>query len=296
MADSQQLDQFVAGKGFVAALDQSGGSSPKALRMYGIEESEYSTDEQMYDLIHQERVRIITNPKFTSERILAAILFEDTLNREIEGLGSAEYLWKEKGIIPFLKIDKGLEAEANSAQLMKPIPGLEDTLARAKQAGAFGTKERSVIKDADEVGVENVVKQQFDVAAKVLAAGLIPILEPEVNIHANEKAEAERLLKQSIFHNLDTLGGGQQIAVKITIPSEDDFYSDLIADERVLRVVALSGGYSRDEANEKLSHNPGLTASFSRALLDGLTAQQSEEEFTNTLDASIESIYRASNA
>lgn len=287
------LSRFETGRGFLAALDQSGGSSPKALQLYGIEPSEYSGDEQMFDLIHAERVRIMTDPAFTSERILAAILFEDTLGREIEGKGVAEWLWATKGIVPILKIDKGLRDEVNGVQLMRDIPDLGDLLGRAKAAGALGTKERSVIHAADEGGIAQIVDQQFDLASTVLDAGLLPILEPEVDIHAPDKAAAEELLKARILEHLAGLGD-RKVAVKISIPSVDDFYADLIAHPNVARVVALSGGYSREDADERLARNHGLIASFSRALLDGLSVHQTDQEFHATLEASIAAIYKAS--
>ncbi len=293
MADREQLTRFETGEGFIAALDQSGGSTPKALRLYGIDESAYSTEDEMFDLIHAARTRIITSPVFTSDRILAAILFGGTLDREIDGLPATTYLWDRRGILPLLKIDKGLEEEADGVQLMRDIPGLDDLLARAAAQGVFGTKERSVIHAADPAGIARVVAQQFEVGERVLAAGLVPILEPEVTISIPDKQEAEALLKAELLKGLDALGD-RKVAVKVSIPTVDGFYSDLIAHPNIARVVALSGGYSRDEANERLARNPGLIASFSRALLDGLTAQQSDEEFDRTLDASIESIYRAS--
>lgn len=293
MPDQEQHTRFETGHGFIAALDQSGGSTPKALRLYGVEESQYSTEAEMFDLIHAARVRVVTSKAFTSERILAAILFEGTLDRELDGRGFVDYLWQEKGILPFLKIDKGMLDEQDGVQLMREIPGLDDLLQRARSAGVFGTKERSVIHSANPTGIDRVVAQQFELADRVLAADLMPIVEPEVNIEAVDKAEAETLLKAALLRRLDTLGG-RKVALKLTIPTVDGFYSDLVAHPAVSRVVALSGGYSRDEANERLSRNPGIIASFSRALLDGLTAQQTDEEFDGTLDASIESIHRAS--
>lgn len=293
MSDQSMLTRFTTGAGFVAALDQSGGSTPKALRAYGIDDSQYSSEAEMFDLIHAARVRIITSPAFTSEHILAAILFEGTLARRIEGLGAAEYLWQRKGIVPILKIDKGLAEQAHGVQLMKDIPGLEERLADARAAGVFGTKERSVIHTADPYGIAQVVEQQFELGKRVVASGLMPILEPEISITAPDKDEAEVLLKAAIFEGLEKIGD-RRVAFKLTIPSVDGFYSDLIAHPNVARVVALSGGYSRDEANAGLARNPGLIASFSRALLDGLTAQQSEQEFDATLAASIASIYQAS--
>lgn len=295
MPTADQLTRFETGQGFIAALDQSGGSTPKALREYGVEESEYANDAEMFDLIHSARSRIITSPVFTGDRILAAILFEGTLDREIDGRSVTEYLWSEKGILPLLKIDKGLLDEHDGVQLMREIPGLDATLARAAQQGVFGTKERSVIHAANETGIEQVVEQQFAVGERVLAAGMVPILEPEVSIDAPDKEEAEALLKAALLAHLDRLGE-QRVAIKVSIPTVDDFYADLISHPNVARVVALSGGYSRDEANDRLARNPGLIASFSRALLDGLTVSQSEEEYDRALDTTIESIYRASVA
>lgn len=293
MPDTEQLSRFENGRGFIAALDQSGGSTPGALRLYGIEDSAYSSDAEMFDLIHAERVRIITSPAFTSEHILGTILFENTLERSIDGRGVADYLWHGKGIVPFLKIDKGLQDEADGVQLMRDIPGLDGLLAKARSAGVLGTKERSVIHSADEAGIRRVVSQQFELAEKVLAADLLPIMEPEVSIKAPDKAEAEALLKAAILERLDAIGE-HKVAVKITIPTVDDFYADLIAHPRTARVVALSGGYSRDEADALLARNHGLIASFSRGLLQGLSAQQSDAQFDATLTGSIESIYRAS--
>ncbi|QJU53477.1 fructose bisphosphate aldolase [Herbiconiux sp. KACC 21604] len=293
MTDQTMLTRFETGRGFIAALDQSGGSTPKALQLYGIEPSEYSGDEQMFDLIHAERLRIMTDPAFTSERILAAILFEDTLGREVEGRGVADWLWNTKGIVPFLKIDKGLRDEADGVQLMRDIPELDALLGRAKDAGVLGTKERSVIHAADESGIAQIVAQQFDLAHRVLDAGLLPILEPEVDIHAPDKEAAETLLKATIVEHLAGLGE-RKVAVKITIPSVDDFYADLIAHPNIARVVALSGGYSRADAVARLARNHGLIASFSRALLDGLSAHQSDADFHTTLDSSITAIYDAS--
>jgi fructose-bisphosphate aldolase class I len=292
--NSEQLNKIASGKGFLAALDQSGGSTPKALRQYGIEESAYSNDEEMFGLIHQMRSRIITSKVFNGDRILGAILFEKTMDGTIEGVGSAEYLWERKQIVPFLKVDKGLTDERDGVQLMKPIPGLRELCERAVGHGVFGTKMRSVVKHADKAGVEAIVAQQFEFGHEILRTGLVPILEPEVDINSPTKSEAEDLLKSGIVRELDKLTGDQRIMLKLTIPSEDGFYSDLIGDPRVLRVVALSGGYSRRDADEMLARNPGLIASFSRALLDGLTAQQSQEEFDRTLDEAISEIYAAS--
>jgi fructose-bisphosphate aldolase class I len=290
--DEQQLNKVANDAGFIAALDQSGGSTPKALRLYGIEETAYSNEAEMFDLIHQMRTRIITSPAFNGDRVLGAILFEQTMDREIEGMGSAEYLWQVKRVVPFLKVDKGLAEESDGTQLMKPIPDLDDLCRRAVSHGVFGTKMRSVIKVADEAGITANVAQQFDVARQILAHDLVPIIEPEVDIHSPSKAAAEALLKGRILAELD--GVDRPIMLKLTLPEEDGFYSDLIAHPKVLRVVALSGGYSREEANARLARNPGMIASFSRALTEGLTAQQTDEEFNAALDASIASIYAAS--
>ena len=292
--NQEQFNKVKSAPGFIAALDQSGGSTPKALRLYGINEDQYSGEEQMYDLIHKMRSRIVTSPSFTGERILGAILFEHTMDRDVEGRGTADYLWNVKKVVPFLKIDKGLADEANGAQMMKPNPELDALLQRAKAKGVFGTKMRSVIKSADAKGIADVVAQQFQVGKQILAAGLMPIIEPEVDIHATDKQGAEKLLKAEILTQLDTLGPDQQVMLKLTIPSVDGFYSDLVKHPKVLRVVALSGGYARDDANEKLSRNPGVIASFSRALTEGLSAQQSDTDFNKSLDASIGSIYKAS--
>jgi fructose-bisphosphate aldolase class I len=285
-----------AGKGFIAALDQSGGSTPKALRLYGLDETAYSGEAEMYDLIHTMRTRIITSPVFTGERILGAILFERTMDRQIEGKGSAEYLWEDKAIVPFLKVDKGLAAEADGAQVMRPIPDLDALLARANEHGLFGTKMRSVIKLADPAGVEAVVRQQFEVGRQILGAGLVPIIEPEIDIHSPEKAAAEDLLKAALLAEVERLAGDQHIMLKLTLPDRDGFYSELVDHPRVLRVVALSGGYTRADANARLARNHGVVASFSRALTEGLTAQQTQAEFDAALDASIASIYVASMA
>lgn len=295
MPDLAQLTRFETGKGFIAALDQSGGSTPKALKLYGVDESQYSSESEMFDLIHAARVRIITSPVFTSDRLLGAILFEGTLDREVDGRRVADYLWSGKGIIPFLKIDKGLQDEHDGVQLMRDIPGLADTLSRVAEQGVFGTKERSVIHSASPAGIARIVDQQFEIGHLVLAAGLVPILEPEVSIAAPDKQDAEKLLKAGIFERLDGLGEAK-VGLKLTIPTVDGFYGDLITHPNVARVVALSGGYDRDEANARLTRNPGLIASFSRALLDGLKAQQSDGEFDRALDASIESAFQASIA
>lgn len=291
--NQDQLAKMRDGDGFIAALDQSGGSTPKALRLYGVSESEYSNDAEMFDLIHAMRSRMITSPAFNGERILGAILFEDTMDRQIEGRDTCDYLWSQKHVIPFLKVDKGLADEVNGAQVMKPIGGLDDLLGRALAKGVFGTKMRSVIKVADAAGVSAVVGQQFDIGKQILSAGLMPIIEPEVDINSPSKQEAEGLLKQAILDQLGTLGG-QQVMLKLTIPTEDDFYADVIAHPGVLRVVALSGGYTREDANARLARNHGMIASFSRALSEGLSAQQSAAEFDATLDASIASIAAAS--
>ena len=280
--------------GFIAALDQSGGSTPKALRLYGITEDAYTNEAEMFDLMHAMRSRIITSPAFNGDRILGAILFEMTMDRDIKGMGSAEYLWKVKRVVPFLKVDNGLAGEADGAQLMKPMPGLDALLARAITKGVFGTKMRSVIKMADPKGVDAVVDQQFDIGERILAVGLMPIIEPEVDIRSPQKAEAEALLKAGILRRLDAIPAGQQIMLKLSLPTVDGFYADLIAHPRVLKVVALSGGYSRDDANAMLARNPGMVASFSRALTEGLSAQQSDAEFDAALDASIGSIFAAS--
>jgi fructose-bisphosphate aldolase class I len=292
--NQEMLEKVRNSDGFIAALDQSGGSTPKALKLYGLGDDSYANEAEMFDRIHEMRSRIITSPSFTGDRLLGAILFEMTMDREIEGMGTADYLWKKKHVVPFLKIDKGLEDEADGVQLMKPMPGLDELMARAVKKGVFGTKERSVIKLANKAGIESIVDQQFDVARQVLAAGLMPIVEPEVDIHSPQKAEAEKLLKASILEHLDALPEGQQVMFKLTLPSEDGLYADLVAHPKVLRVVALSGGYSRDEANTRLSHNSGVIASFSRALTEGLTAQQSEGDFDDALDTSVKSIYEAS--
>jgi fructose-bisphosphate aldolase class I len=290
----QQKAKFRNQPGFIAALDQSGGSTPKALKLYGIAESEYSGDAQMMDLIHAMRARIITSPAFNGDRILAAILFENTMDREIEGRPTAEYLWKVKRVVPILKVDKGLEAEANGVQLMKPMPDLDKLLARAKAKGIFGTKMRSVIKQADPAGIRAIVDQQFAIGKQIIAAGLVPIIEPEVDIKCPDKAAAEDLLKKELLAQLDRLSEGQLVMLKLTLPEKDNLYAECIAHPRVLKVVALSGGYSRDEANRRLARQNNMVASFSRALTEGLTAQQSDAQFDAALDAAIESIYQAS--
>jgi len=293
--NEDMLARIKTGKGFIAALDQSGGSTPKALRLYGIEEAAYSGDAEMFDLIHQMRTRIITSPVFNGERILAAILFEQTMDRQIAGMGAAEYLWTQKQVVPFLKVDKGLEAEADGARMMKPIPDLDALLERAERHGVFGTKMRSVLLTADDTGVGAVVAQQFDVARQILAAGLVPIIEPEIDIHSPEKAATEKLLKDALLSHLDRLAEGQEVMLKLTLPEEDGYHRELLEHPRVLRVAALSGGYAREEADARLTRNQGVIASFSRALTEGLTAQMSEEEFDAALDASIAGIYAASS-
>jgi fructose-bisphosphate aldolase, class I len=290
----QQHEKVKSARGFIAALDQSGGSTPKALGLYGIQPETYSGEQQMFELMHAMRTRIMTSPAFSGDRILGVILFEQTMDREVEGRGSADYLWSVKQVVPFLKVDKGLADETNGVQVMKAMPNLDALLARAKGKGVFGTKMRSVVKHADASGIEDAVRQQFTIGKQILAAGLMPILEPEVDIHAPDKPGAERLLKAAILAQLDTLAPEQQVMLKVTIPSVDDFYADLVAHPNVLRVVALSGGYSREEANRALARNHGVIASFSRALTEGLTAQQGEQEFNRALDASIASIYQAS--
>ena len=291
--NTEQLERMRSGAGFIAALDQSGGSTPKALRLYGIPEDAWSSEEEMFDLVHEMRTRIITSPVFTSERILAAILFEMTMDREIEGRPTADYLWDVKGIVPILKVDKGLEAEADGAKLMKPMPGLDDLLVRAREKNVFGTKMRSVIAMPGS-GVRAVVDQQFEVARQIIAAGLVPIIEPEIDIHSPQKRAAEDELKVGLLEGLSDLREDELVMFKLTPPEEDDFYADLVAHPNVVRVVFLSGGYSRDEANARLARNHGVVASFSRALTEGLSAQQSDEEFDAVLDASIESIAAAS--
>lgn len=293
--NSEQKDIIKNRKGFVAALDQSGGSTPKALAAYGVQKDRYGSDEEMFDLVHQMRSRIITSPVFTSENILAAILFEQTMDRTIEGRLTADYLWEEKGIVPFLKVDQGMQEEKNGVTLMKEIQGFDDLLARANQRHIFGTKMRSVIKEANPEGIRQIVEQQLAFGRKISAAGLVPILEPEVDINAADKSAAESILKEELLKALDQLSENEPVMLKLTIPTQDDFYLELIEHDRVLRVVALSGGYSRDDANERLRRNHGLIASFSRALLDGLQDDQSDEEFDAVLQASIHSITEASN-
>jgi len=293
--NNEQLAKVKSGKGFIAALDQSGGSTPKALMLYGIEENEYSGDEQMYDLIHAMRTRIIKSSAFSGERVLGAILFEMTMDRKIDGKGSAEFLWEDKGVVPFLKIDKGLADEADGVQVMKPMPELNALLERAKQHGVFGTKMRSVIKLANEKGIKAVVSQQFEVGKQIIAAGLIPIIEPEVDIKSPQKAEAEALMKTAILSELNALSADQNVMLKLTLPNTAGFFDELVAHPRVVRVVALSGGYSRADANVALAKNKGVIASFSRALTEGLSAKQSDAEFDALLNSAIQGIYDASN-
>ena len=292
--NAEQLEKMASAPGFIAALDQSGGSTPKALRLYGIDESGYSGEDEMFDLVHEMRTRIMTSSAFTGDRILGAILFEMTMDRQVEGRGTAEYLWEEKRIVPFLKVDKGLADEADGVQVMKPMPDLDQLLARARDHGVFGTKMRSVIKLADPAGIGAVVAQQFGIGLQVLAHGLVPIIEPEIDIHSPEKAKAEDLLRSALFGELEMLDDDQQVMLKLTLPEEDGHLTALVEHPRVLRVVALSGGYSREEANARLARQPGVVASFSRALTEGLTAQQSPEEFDAILDDAIGSIYAAS--
>jgi fructose-bisphosphate aldolase class I len=292
--NTEQFAKAKNGAGFIAALDQSGGSTPKALKLYGIAEDAYSGDEQMFDLVHEMRTRIITSPAFDGDRIMGAILFEMTMDRTIEGRPSADYLWNVKNVVPFLKIDKGLTDEKDGAQVMKPMPGLDALLDRAVDNGVFGTKERSVIK-LPGAGLDAVVEQQFEVARQVLAKGLVPIIEPEVDIHSPKKAEAEDQLKAALLDGVDKLGDDQAVMLKLTLPDTDNLYNELVAHPKVVRVVALSGGYNRNDACEKLARNNGVIASFSRALTEGLTAQQSDQEFNATLDAAIAEIAKASS-
>ena len=292
--NQEQLARMRSGDGFIAALDQSGGSTPKALRLYGIEENEYSGDAQMFDLIHGMRSRMVTSPSFGGNRVLGAILFEGTMDRDIEGQGSADYLWKTKGVIPFLKIDKGLADDADGVQLMKPMPELDALLTKGVSKGIFGTKMRSVIKEANKAGIDAVVAQQFAVGRQILAAGLVPIIEPEVDINSATKKEAEVLLKSALLAELNAQPADQPVMLKLTLPEVDDFYQELVKHPSVLRVVALSGGYSREESNQRLSRNHGVIASFSRALTEGLSAKQSEAEFNATLDSTIQGIFDAS--
>jgi len=293
--NEQQFQKMKADPGFIAALDQSGGSTPGALRAYGIKEDAWSSEEGMFAIVHQMRTRIMTSPSFTGERIIAAILFENTMDRDIERRPTADYLWNTKHVVPFLKVDKGLAAEKDGVQLLKPMPELAALLDKAKAKGIFGTKMRSFIKQANAAGIKDIVSQQFEVAGQIIAAGLLPIIEPEVDIRCPEKAKAEELLKAAILEELEELPVGQLVMLKLTLPEQDDFYADCIRHPNVLRVVALSGGYAREEANDRLRRNHGIVASFSRALVEGLSAQQSDDEFNAMLDGSIQSIFEASN-
>jgi fructose-bisphosphate aldolase class I len=290
----QQLQKMRSNPGFIAALDQSGGSTPGALRLYGIKEGAWSTEDEMFALVHQMRTRVIASPKFTGERVIGAILFENTMDRNIEAQPTADYLWNVKGVVPFLKVDKGLEAETDGVQLMKPIPLLAALLDKARSKRIFGTKMRSFIKKASPAGIKNIVRQQFELAGQILSAGLVPIVEPEVDIHCPEKSKAEVLLKAAVLEKLDALPANQQVMLKLTLPEQADFYLELVRHPKVVRVVALSGGYTRDDANDRLRKNHGIVASFSRALLQGLSAQQTDSEFNTVLDASIQTIYEAS--
>ena len=294
MINPEQLDKIKTQAGFVAALDQSGGSTPKALALYGVDAGQYNGDEEMYSAVHAMRTRIVTSPSFNGDRILGAILFENTMDRQIEGLDSAQYLWEKKRVVPILKVDKGLAEESDGAQLMKPMPDLDALLARANQKGIFGTKMRSVVKLANPAGVKAVVDQQFEIGLRIAAAGLVPIIEPEVDINSPEKASAEALLRTNLLEHLNALRPEQQVMFKLTLPEADNFYAQFVSHPNMVRVVALSGGYSREEANSRLSRNTGMVASFSRALSEGLTAQQSDDAFNAMLDTSIESIYQAS--
>jgi fructose-bisphosphate aldolase class I len=292
--NQEMAQKFSSGPGFIAALDQSGGSTPKALKLYGIDESAFSNDEEMFDLVHAMRARIITNAAFAGDRVLAAILFEGTMDRDIEGMGTAEYLWRVKNIVPVVKVDKGLEGESNGAQVMKAMPDLDSLLSRAVSKGVFGTKMRSVIKSHNDAGISAVMDQQFEIGLQILKAGLVPILEPEVDIHSPEKAAIEATLLEKLLAGLDRIPSDKRVVFKLSLPSHNEFYAPLINHPRVMRVVALSGGYSRDEACDILADNHGMIASFSRALSEGLTAQMSDAEFTSTLDAAIAEIYAAS--
>ena len=293
--NEQQLQKMKSQPGFIAALDQSGGSTPKALALYGIKEGAWSNEDEMFAIVHQMRTRMITSPSFTGERIIGSILFENTMDREIEGQPTADYLWNVKRVVPFLKVDKGLDGEKDGVQLMKPMPALAALLEKGKAKRIFGTKMRSVIKQASGAGIKDVVSQQFELAVQMLGARLMPIVEPELDIHCPEKAKAEGLLKAAILDKLNQLSAGQLVMLKLTLPEQDNFYADFVKHPKVLRVVALSGGYSREEANNRLRRNHGIVASFSRALAEGLSAQQSDADFNATMDKSIQSIYEASN-
>lgn len=294
MTRADQAEKMTSGPGFVAALDQSGGSTPKALKLYGIDENAYSNDDQMFDLIHQMRCRIMQSPAFNGDKVIGAILFENTMDREVAGKSAADFLWDERRIVPFLKVDKGLSDENNGVQLMKPMPDLESLLERASAAGIFGTKMRSVINRADNKGIEENVSQQFDIGQTILGFDLVPIIEPEVNIKIEDKAEAEEILLENLIKHLDALQGEQKVMLKLTLPEKANLYSPAIDHGKVMRVVALSGGYTREESNLRLRSNQGMTASFSRALTEGLSAQQSNEMFNNTLSQTINDIYEAS--
>ena len=294
--NAEQLKKVKTNPGFIAALDQSGGSTPKALRLYGVQENTWSSDEEMFAIVHQMRTRIITSPAFNGDRIIGAILFENTMDREIEGQPTADYLWNVKRVVPFLKVDQGLAAEKDGVQLMKPMPMLAALLDKARAKRIFGTKMRSFIKRADEAGTKNIVIQQFEIAQQIISANLVPIIEPEIDIHCPEKGKAEQLLKAAILEKVNQLPDGQFIMLKLTLPEQDNFYAEFVKHPRVLRVVALSGGYSREEANNRLRRNHGVVASFSRALVEGLTAQQSDAEFNAMLDNSIQCIFDASNS
>ena len=292
---AQQLQKMRTHPGFIAALDQSGGSTPNALRLYGIKDGAWANEDEMFALVHQMRTRLMTSPSFTGARILAAILFENTMDRDIMGLPTADYLWNVKRVVPFLKVDQGLAAEQDGVQLMKPMPALAALLDKARAKGIFGTKMRSLIKHANAAGITHIVRQQFDVAGQIMAAGFVPIIEPEVDIHCPDKARAEAMLRAALLEALDDLPAGQLVMLKLTLPEHDDCYAAFVSHPKVVRVVALSGGYTRDEANNRLRRNHGMVASFSRALVEGLTAQQSDAEFNARLDASIQSIFEASN-
>jgi fructose-bisphosphate aldolase class I len=291
---NQQIDKIRNEPGFIAALDQSGGSTPKALANYGVDSSAYSNDDEMFDAVHAMRSRIVTSSSFNGDRIMGAILFENTMERQVEGQDTADYLWNVKRVVPFLKVDKGLDDEQNGAQLMKPMPGLDDLLQKARQYNIFGTKMRSVIKSANATGVNAVVVQQFEVGRQIIDAGLVPIIEPEVDITSSDKAEIEDLLRAALLSQLDQLGAGQMVMLKLTLPEQNDLYQACVKHDNVLKVVALSGGYSRDEANQRLERQSGMVASFSRALSEGLSAQQSQDDFDGMLNSSIESIFQAS--
>ena len=292
---TEQLQKIKTQPGFIAALDQSGGSTPKALRSYGIPDGAWSNEDEMFSIVHQMRARIITSPCFTGRRILAAILFENTMDREIDGQPSADYLWSVKRVVPFLKVDKGLAAESDGVQLMKPLPELDALLDKAKAKHIFGTKMRSVINQANATGIKDIVEQQFETAHRIIATGLTPIVEPEVDIHCPEKAKAEELLKAAVLEGLDGLSAGHLVMLKITLPEQDDFYIDFVRHPHVLKVLALSGGYAREECNRRLRRNHGVVASFSRALIEGLSVRQSDAEYNAILDATIQSVFEASN-